>query len=175
MKVLSTDDAAAMLQAETLEGWLRERARTLRPAGDPYTIPANPGVRIALAKLLTSLLLKDKAYVYLTGWNRRPYFEHLDLLYGYRRSAGESRPLAVAPVHLFERSSIDAMISILCLALFFELEVWIFDEKGASLARLEHGGALHLYASGDEAADIRDFATDPEKYLRPMLAFKMSA
>lgn len=176
MKILSVDESAAILRSSSLDGWLRDRARVLRAAGDAYTIPAEPAARIALAKFLSCLLMRNsEACVYLTAWNLEPHFEHLELLYGYRRSAGETRPLALAPVHMFDRPAMDAMISILCLVLVFQLEAWIFDVEGTVLARLTHGGALALYSTGQGDADIRDFASSPDKYLQPMLAFRKSA
>jgi hypothetical protein len=176
MKVLSIDEAAAMLQAESLDSALGERARTLRQAGMPYAIPSDAEMRIALAKFLGCLLMRGaEPCIYFTGWNQRPHFEHLDLLYGYRRSVGESRPLSLAPVHLFDRSAADAMISILCLALVFGLEAWIFDRECQWMGWLEHTGTLTLRSSGKDDREIVDFAADPARYLQPFLAMKKSA
>jgi hypothetical protein len=176
MKVLTTDDAAAILQTDTVERFLFERARELCPAGEVYSIPRESESRTALAKFLGCLLMRNsEVCVYLTRWNMRPHSEHLDLLYAYRRSAGETRPLSVAPVHLFDRSTLDPMISMLCLILHFELEAWVFDFEGETLARLDHRGMLELRTTRTGNADIRNFATDPEKFLKPLLALGKSA
>ena len=131
MKVITKDDAAGLLSVDALDVFVNQRCDELKVVGKACTIPADTTSKTALAKFLCYLLLKQpEVCVYLTGWNLRPAAEHLDLLYGYRRSMGEMRSLSEAPLHVFDQSGTDALASILCLVFYFSLEAWVFDTAG---------------------------------------------
>jgi len=102
----------------------------------------------------------------VTGWGLRPTAEQLDLLYGYRRSVGETRMLTEAPLHLFDQSGSDALGSILCLVFYFALEAWVFDVAGTTMIRISHDGRIETRSSG--RGDLVDFAGEPEKYLKAL-------
>ena len=90
------------------------------------------------------------------------------LLRGYRVASGEMRSLSVAPVHVFDSSASDALVSVLCLVLYFYLEAWIFDVEGKTLIGISRDGKLDIRT--ENVADIKSFGEDPEKYLQPFLA-----
>jgi hypothetical protein len=169
MKVITKDDAAGWLRVDGLDGFVNQRCDELKVVGEACTIPADTTSKTALAKFLCYLLLKQpEVCVYLTGWSLRPATEHLDLLYGYRRSMGEMRPLSEAPLHVFEQSETDALVSVLCLVFYFALEAWVFDGEGKTMIRIGHDGRMEVRA--EEQRDIVDFASEPEKYLKAIAA-----
>lgn len=167
MKVMTKDDAADLLKVEALDSFISERCEQLRLVGNAYTIPDETGLKTALAKFLSYLLLKQpEVCVYLTGWNLRPAAEQLDLLYAYRHAAGETRPLAEAPLHLFDQDGNEALASILCLVFYFALEAWVFDVAGKTMVRFSHDGQIEVRTDGQ--GDLVDFASEPGKYLKAL-------
>jgi hypothetical protein len=167
MKVITKDDAAGLLNVEALDSFVIQRCHALKVVGSAYTIPDDTASKTALAKFLAYLLLKhSEVCVYLTGWNLRPTAEHLELLYGYRRSRGETRTLTEAPLHVFDQSGSDALASVLCMVFYFALEAWVFDAEGKTVIRFSHDGRIETRA--DEHRDIVDFASEPGKYLKAL-------
>jgi hypothetical protein len=167
MKVFTKDDAAELLRVAGLDSFVCERCDQLQVVGSGYTIPSDTASKTALARFLTHLLLKQpEMCVYVTGWGLRPTAEHLDLLYGYRRSAGETRSLSEAPLHVFDQSGSDALASILCLVFYFALEAWVFDVAGTTMIRISHDGRIETRAG--RQGDLVDFASEPEKYLKAL-------
>ena len=167
MHVLTKDDAAEKLKVDTLDSRLSQLTQQLPPAGTSFAVPVQSRAQTALAKLLACLLLEHSGvYVYLSRWGLHPATEHLDLIYGYRRSAGEGRPLSEAPVHFIEPTARHELESILCLVLFFGWDAWLFDESGTMLVRMNHNGKLEFHAGGE--TNLGAFAADPARYFTPM-------
>jgi hypothetical protein len=169
MKVLTTDDAALVMNVGALDLWIEQCASDLQPAGAPQKLPKETKAQTGLAKLLAYLLLRDSGiYVYLSRWGQHPASEHLDLIYGYRRSVGESRSLSEAPVHFFDANAREQLVSILCLIFYFGWDAWIYDAGGKTLVRFSGSTGLEIRA--EAASDMGAFAADPEKYFAPMAA-----
>ena len=181
MNVLTKDDAAERLNVDMLDTRLFQLSERLSLAGAAYTIPPQSRAQTALAKFLAYLLLhpsepttgspeipleRSGVYLYLSRWGLHPASEHLDLFYGYRRSAGETRPLSEAPVHFVEPSARHELESILCLVFFFGWDAWLFDARGTMLVRITNDGKLEVRAEGQST--ILAFAADPEKFFTPM-------
>lgn len=163
MKILTRENASEMLGGESLDTFVSELSNRLRQVGGPYSIPGDSGAKTALSRLFAYLLLRQSSVcIYVSGWMVWPSAENFDLFYGYRRSFGENRTLIEAPVHLFERSEEDAFVSILCMALYFVWDAWVFDVEGKALVRISHDEWLEVRADDDEA--IKEFAAELEKY-----------
>jgi hypothetical protein len=166
--VLTKEDAAEKLHAETLDSCLYQLSQRLSPVGAAYAIPPQSKAQTALAKFLAYLLLEHSGvYVYLARWSLHPFSEHLDLFYGYRQSLGETRPLSVAPVHFIEAASRHELESVLCIILFFGWDAWIFDERGTTLVRVTHDGKLEIQVEGQ--TNIGAFAADPASFFAPLV------
>jgi hypothetical protein len=73
-----------------------------------------------------------------------------------------------ASVHLFERSEEDTFVSILCMALYFVWDAWVFDTQGKALLRISHDEWLEVRTDDEDAR--KEFATELEKYGMPLLA-----
>jgi hypothetical protein len=168
MKILSKEDARELLSGKSLDDFVSQLSSRLRQVGDAYSIPRDAGAKTALSRLFAYLLLrKSSVCVYLSGWNVWPSSENLDLFYGYRRSIGETRYLIEAPVHIFESTEHDALVSILCMVFYFVWDAWVFDIEEKALVRISHDEWLEVRADDDEA--IKEFAAELEKYGMPLL------
>ncbi len=168
MRILTKEDASELLSGKSLDTFVSQLSNQLRPVGGTYSIPPDSGAKTALSRLFAYLLLRNSSVcVYVSGWSVWPSSENLDLFYGYRRSIGETRHLIEAPVHIFESSEHDALVSILCMVFYFVWDGWVFDVEGKALVRISHDEWLEVRVSDDEA--IREFATELEKYGMPLL------
>jgi|SRR5208282_2443627 len=167
MKILTKEDARERLKGKTLEAFITYVSSQLQLAGGTYSTPVNSGKQIALSKLFAYLMLKDSPVcLYVTDWGIAT--EHLDLFYGYRRSVGDLRLLMEAPVHVFERTEEDALVSVLSMVFFFSWDAWLFDFAGRWLLRVSHDGWLEVHAANGEA--VKNIAIEMENYGIPLLA-----
>jgi hypothetical protein len=167
MKIVTKEDAVGLLKGQALDAVISQLSTELPLVRGAYAAPVSSQQHIALSRFFADLLIRDPPVcVYITGWSVAD--EHFDLFYGYRRSLGEMRPLIDAPVHVFERTDEDALISVLCLVLFFLWDAWIFDLTENWLLRLTHDGWLEVRAGHELAA--KNVATELESYYKiPLL------
>jgi hypothetical protein len=161
MRILTKEDGCGLAKGKTLDTFIAQLSGQLELVKGAYSIPIESGRQTALSKLFAYLLFRDsEVCVYITGWGVAT--EHLDLFYGYRRSVGETRRLIEAPVHLFEPTENEALISLLCIVFYFFWDAWVFDLGGRSLLRISHDGWLEIRV-GDEKL-IKDIAAALEDY-----------
>jgi hypothetical protein len=85
----------------------------------------------------------------------------------YRRSFGDQRLLMEAPVHVFEPTEDEAVVSVLSMALFFLWDVWVFDFAGRWLLGICHDGWFEVRARDEET--IKDVAIELVNYRVPLL------
>lgn len=167
MKILTKDDALALLSGKPLDVVVAQLSTQLQLVEGVYSTPLNSGVQIALSKLFAYLLLRDTPVcLYMTDWGIAT--EHIDLFYGYRRSLGENRLLIEAPVHVFERTDEEALISLLCIVLFFRWDASLFDIAGQSLLQTSHDGWMEVRAS--DTTFRTEVATELKNYRVSLLA-----
>jgi hypothetical protein len=169
MKILSKEHAGELLGGGSLDDYLNQLSSQLSLAGNPYSIPSDSGRKTALSRLFAYLLLRNSSvFVYVSCWGVWESSENLDLFYGYRRSFGANQTLKEAPVHLFDPNEADAFVSILCMALYFIWDAWIFDIEGKTLVRISHDEWLEV-RTGDETAR-KEFPDELEKYTTSLLS-----
>lgn len=145
MKVLSKEDTRTFFRGGSVDELVKGLSSSLSEVGGRHSIPADSGRKTALSRALAYLLLRGSGLcLYVSGWGVWASAENLDLFYGYRRSAGEHRPLMQAPVQMFEAPEHDAFVSILSMALFFVWDAWLFDREGTVLIRINHDEWLEV-------------------------------
>ena len=167
MKILTKEDGRELAKGKALDTFVAQLSSQLQLVKGAYAIPLESGRQTALAKLFTYLFFREtEACIYITGWSIAT--EHLDLFYGYRRSAGETRLLIEAPVHLFAPTEKDAFTSVLCMVFYFFWDAWVFDLSGRSLLRISHDGWLEIRTNEEEL--IKEVAAAMEDYKIPLLA-----
>jgi len=161
MRIMSKEDARQVLHERTPDAFIAQVSGELRFLAGPYLTPSNSGALTALSKLVAFLLPKDvPVCLCVTGWG--VWTEHLDLFYGYRRSVGETRPLIEAPVHVFERSDEDALVSVLCMVFYCGWDASLFDMRGQFLLTISHDGWLEIRVDGEGL--MKDMAVELEKF-----------
>lgn len=169
MKILTKEKASELLGGRPLDTFLSDWSNCLSQVGEAYSIPLDSGRKTALARVLSNLLLRGSAVLlYVSGWGVWPSSENLDLFYGYRRSVGEGRTLAEAPVHLFERIDVDTFVSVLSMVFFFLWDAWVSDIEGKTLVRVSHDEWLEVF-TGDDASNT-EFAAELERFGLPRVA-----
>lgn len=169
MKILTKEETRDLLKEKALDTFITQLSDQLWLVKGAYAAPVASGKQIALSRLFAYLVLSDSPVcVYITAWSIAPMAELLDLFYGYRRSVGEMRPLMEAPVHLFEPTEEEPLVSVLSVVFFFPWDAWVFDLKGKWLLRKSHDGWFEIRAADDEA--VTNVATELESYGIPLLA-----
>lgn len=139
MKILTCQEASALLGGPSPDEFVDGIRRRLVSNVGTYLIPSDSGVKTALARDLAGLLLKNSTILlYITSWTIWPSSGHLDLLDGYRRSLGENRQLKEAPLHVLSQGDEATFTSILALVLYFVFDAEIFDTRGATLVTISH-------------------------------------
>lgn len=169
MKILTKENSGELLGGKPLDAFLSDRSSRLRQVGETYSIPSDSGRKTALSKFLSHLLLRGSAVVlYISGWGVWASSENLDLFYGYRRSFGETRSLAEAPVHVFEPADADAFVSILSMVFYFVWDAWVFDTSGQALVRISHDEWLEIFTGDDKSNS--EFAAELGRFGMPVLS-----
>ena len=175
MKVLTEENTSELLGGKSLDAFLNELSSRLPLVNDTYAIPADSRAKTDLSRLFAYVLLRrsPEVYIYISGWGMwmRGVSEELDLIYGYRRSFGENRPLIEAPVHQFESSDEPAFVSILSIALYFIWDAWIFDAEGKSLVRIHHHEWLEIRSEDEDTR--KEFETYLDGFrIKPFHGFR---
>ncbi len=162
MRALTKEDARELLRGQPVDTFVSTLQDQLRGLAGPFATPPDSGVKTDLSRDLVRLLLgEERVSLYISGWSIWPSAEHLDLFYGYRRSLGETRLLIEAPVHVFEPSEQDQLVSVLCLVFYFVWDAWAFDLRGRALLRISHDEWFE--ARSDDDALLRRIAAELEE------------
>ncbi len=156
MKILPKDDAADLLRVPDIGSFFAGMEWQYPDPVPSYFLPKDSGIKVGIARIVANTFLdRGPAVLWINEWGIWPSSQHMDLFLRYRLSLGEGRSLPEAPVHIFEASGdTDALISILCLCLFF---AWGFEITG-----LDRSFALTI--SHDEWLEYR-FALGQEEFV----------
>jgi hypothetical protein len=92
-----------------------------------------------------------------------PSSENLDIFDSYRRAKGVTRSLGEAPVHIFNSSSEDSFVGILCLALYFVWDGAVFDREGKCLIEISHDEWFEIRTSHAEIRTLCDKAVEQDR------------
>jgi len=104
-----------------------------------FSIPTDSGRKVALARLLYSLIdPAPELLLWLGEWGVWKYCEHIPLLTRFREALGESRPLIDAPGQLVTMSEAEDGISILVVALEFCWDCHIISGAGNEAVFVSH-------------------------------------
>ncbi len=164
MKILTKENASELLGQKPLDNFLSELSSRLSLVNDTYSIPPESLAKTDLSRLFAHVLLRrsPEVYIYISAWGMWGNSEELDLIYGYRRSLGETRTLMEAPVHLFRPSDEAAFVSILSIVFYFIWDAWIFDTAGKTLVRIHHHEWLEIRTDDEDAR--KEFVTELEGF-----------
>ena len=155
MKILSIDEARGLIGFSSADAAMRSIRQALPLACGPYLVPADAGIKTALARQFANFLFTNLGDLILCvrGWKFWPSAENFDLFDGYRISIGETRPLWEAPIHVFTRGEEPALASILNLGLFFYWDMEVFDADSNALFTFSHDEWMEFRLKNQEEAD----------------------
>jgi len=147
MRILSIEEAADVLKTSHPKSFFEDMEWRYPDPVPSYFIPKDSGPKVGLARIIANTYLdRGPALLWITETGIYSSAEHMDLFVRYRRSYGESRSIADAPIHIFESDEDrDGFISLLCLGLFF-----YWDMETISLDR-----SLAMTISHDEWLEYR--------------------
>jgi hypothetical protein len=167
MQTLSIAEAERILNVGDLGSFFGEFNWQLPDPVPSHFLPVDSGRKVAFARIIANTFLdRGPAILWINETGIWRSSEHMDLCDGYRRSFGEKRSVAAAPIHIFDpKEDRDTCISILSLGLFF---VWGFEimSQDRSLAMtISHDEWIeYRYALGQE-----NFISYFDQWLGPFL------
>ena len=146
MKGLSIIEADGLFPAEGVDVWIERLRRILPRYGNAFSVQRPVGRTTALAQFLGSRLFSNEAgcLVYITETGIFPSSEHFDLFDTYRMGAGEKRSLEAAPIQRFSSEEDAAMISILCMILYFSWNAEIASMDEHWLITISHDNWIEI-------------------------------
>ena len=158
MKGLSITEADNLFPVEGVDAWIKRLRRVLPLYGNAFSVEARASRRTALARFLGSSLCCNESgcVVYITQCGIFPASEHLDLFDTYRLGAGETRAVNDAPLQSFSPEEGAALISILCLILYFswDAEIASLDERW--LVTISHDNWMEIRTADTPLIETRD-------------------
>ena len=147
MQTLSKSEGSAVLGLGPIEQFFDDVASRLESA-IAYEVPSQSSRITALARLISELVLSDcQILLWITGWGVWPSSENWDLFNGYRRSLGETRQIAEAPLHAFGVTDVPALATLLSLVLSFGWDAQLTNTTGAFMFTISHDEWLEVQAS----------------------------
>jgi hypothetical protein len=123
-----------------------------------FTIPADAGARVALARALWEAAFAGapETLLWVTDAGVWPSGEHPPLAEAARRGLGATRALGETPGHLVRRGEDDAAVSVLCLAVLFLWDCWVLPAAGGPALFLSHDelGVAETRGTGERLAPL---------------------
>lgn len=139
LRFLTMAEAAALCGVSDLSSFFSDVEWQYPDPLPSYFVPKDSGAKVGLARILAnSFLDRGPVLLWITGIGIWQSAEHMDLCTRYRLSYGESRPVIKAPVHLFSESDREALISVLCLILFFSWDSELITQDRSLGATISH-------------------------------------
>ncbi len=158
-----------IIDKKETELWLSDRGhpnpegkRLLQGFLDPitYMIPADSGKKTALSKKITSFFATDgEALLWINEWGIWPSSENQNLFYGFRRSLGESSSLIEKPGHIFKRTDLETVESLLCMVFYFIWGAVLVSPANDLVIKISHDEYIDLYVK-DKKADVIENLND---------------
>ena len=128
-------------------------------------IPGDSGRKSAISRALVSQFdANGESLLWINEFGIWPSSEERNLFDGFRRSLGERRALHEAPGHLFSKSDLANVTSLLAMALYFIWGAVLYSpEKGLAI-EIDHDEFIRIFTknkndSGTLAAVLKDYFT----------------
>ena len=154
MKILTPNDAAKVFGTPDVASFFGGICWQYPDPVPSYFLPKDSGAKVGIARTIANTFLDvGPTVIWINETGIWPNAEHMDLFSRYRLSYDEGRSLSDAPIHIFESiDDRDALISVLCLSLFFIWGVEITDLDRTRALTISHDEWLeYRYAPGQEA------------------------
>jgi hypothetical protein len=167
MKVISKSDCHDWLKTNAGSDLTVEKIGEAYPFSVAYLISPDTGKKTALGRVLTGLLhVASQGLFWITATGIWPSSENMALFDGYRKSFGESRPVAAAPGHMFIGSDSTQIECLLDLALYFSWDSVLFEGHGGAVFRTSHDEYVSIYTKDRDRLSqidraLRDLELEP--------------
>jgi len=128
------------------------------PEGLHYYLPKDAGAKTLLARSLAGFFADQMdGALWITDWGAFGNLQNQDLFYGYRRSLGETRLLIDAPFHVWSKSEVASIESILGLTLYFFWDALLFKGDRQFVLRTSNDEFFDIYArTAAKRDDVRN-------------------
>ena len=111
-----------------------------------FRIPADSGEKTALSRKLISYLdTDDEMLLWINEWGIWPSSENINLFDGFRRSLGEYSSLKEKPGHIFSRSDIETIESLLSMVLYFFWGAILISSTGNIIVKISHDEIIDIF------------------------------
>jgi hypothetical protein len=111
-----------------------------------YRIPIDSGKKTALSRVITSFFdFKDASLLWINEYGIWPSNEDWTLFNGFRKSIGEQSQLFEKPGHIFTKTDIDIINSLVAMILYFNWGAIIVSAKKEILIKISHDEILEVF------------------------------
>lgn len=125
-----------------------------------FTIPADAGRRVALARALWQQLPATfPRLVWVTGWGVWGSGEHMPLYTALRRVLGDERTLGDAPGHAVDSPEADQGLSVVIVTILFLWDSWVLSDTGTALFLSHDQWGVVLSRDRELVASAQDMLT----------------
>jgi hypothetical protein len=139
MRIVSLEEAASLVGTTDIQSFFECGSWQYPDPVPSYSIPRDSGGKVHMARVIARAFMDNgPALVWVTGTGVWPSSEHMDLFNGYRLSTGDARKIEEAPLQLFGTDDVDALVSILCLGLFFVWDLEVIALNRSLAATISH-------------------------------------
>lgn len=134
-----------------------------------YSLPEQPGRRIALARgLFSQLKPACESLVWLRNWMVWPSSGHIPLALRLRQGMGSDDSLEEAPCQIFTSAEIDDAVSFFIISLVFSWDCFVFDAEQRLMWFLSHDDYLILMGANRAALAKIGNMLESAKWCRPL-------
>jgi hypothetical protein len=121
-----------------------------------FSIPADSGRKTALSRQIVSLFSADEeALLWINEFGIWPSSEDRNLFKHFRESLGEASSLQNKPAHIFRRSELDDVASLLGMVLFFFWGAVMYSPARGLLVEISHDEYVVIHARNlDDTSDV---------------------
>ena len=156
------DTRLRIIDEEETKLWLSQRG-LLDSTGVPSfsefgevmdsAIPADSGRKTAISRVLVSFFdTDDEALLWINEFGIWPSSEDGYLFQGFRRFLGESSPLHEKPGHVFSKSDIDAVRSLVAMLLYFVWGGILFSPAKGLAIKISHDEFITVFVRNKKDA-----------------------
>ncbi len=147
MKIISKEETSAWVTA-SLGCDLTSHSLTAEfPYRSTYLLPADSGKKTALARAIAnSIDPAPSGLFWITSHGVWPSSENMDLFEGYRSYLGETKPLFDAPGHVFDKTDLAALQTLLGISLYFFWDAVLIEGTMGLVVRFSHDECMDIYA-----------------------------
>lgn len=127
-------------------------------------IPTDSGRKTVLSRVIASMFAEDEeALLWINEFGIWPSAEDWNLFEGFRLSLGEAKAVQEKPGHLFSKSELKIVGSLVAMVLYFCLGAILVSPRRGLVIKISHDELIEVYARAE--ADAFNAAEQLKDYL----------